>query len=74
MRLYSKVIKAGQGSGEISGRFDSEILARSIINFIDGLALEDAILAGNVVQLERQSILFVEYLNIAMNLISQIIK
>lgn len=67
VRLYADVIKAGQDSGEFSDRFDSELLARSIITFIDGLALEDAILAENSVQLEKQSSLFVEYLKMAMN-------
>ncbi len=67
VRLYADVIKAGQDSGEFSNRFDSELIARSIITFIDGLALEDAILAENAVQLEKQSSLFVEYLKMAMN-------
>lgn len=65
VRLYADVIKSGQDSGEFSDRFDSEQLARSIITFIDGLALEDAILSENVVQLESQSNLFVEYLKMA---------
>lgn len=67
VRLYADVIKAGQESGEFSERFDSELLSRSIITFIDGLALDDAILAGNDVQLEKQSSLFVEYLKMALN-------
>lgn len=66
VRLYADVIKAGQDSGEFSDRFDSELLAQSIVTFIDGLALEDAILAENAVQLEKQSTLFVEYLKMAM--------
>lgn len=66
VRLYAGVIKAGQEAGEFSGRFDSELLARSIITFIDGLALEDAILPKQAVQLEAQSRLFVDYLKMAM--------
>jgi len=68
VHLYADVIKAGQDAGEFSDRFDSEMLARSIITFIDGLALEDAILAEDVVQLEKQSTLFVEYLKMAIKL------
>ena len=68
VRLYADVIKSGQDSGEFSTRFDSEMLARSIITFIDGLALEDAILAEDAVQLEKQSSLFVEYLKMAIKL------
>ena len=63
--LYADVIKAGQDFGEFSDRFDSEMIARSITTFIDGLALEDAILAEDAVQLEEQSTLLVEYLKMA---------
>jgi TetR/AcrR family transcriptional regulator, transcriptional repressor of aconitase len=65
--LYANVIKAGQDSGEFSNRFDSELLAKSIITFIDGLALDDAILPEESVQLEKQSSLFVEYLKMALD-------
>ncbi|SDQ07026.1 TetR/AcrR family transcriptional regulator [Virgibacillus salinus] len=67
VRLYADVIKAGQDSGEFSDRFDSELLSRSIITFIDGLALDDAILAESDVQLEQQFSLFIEYLKMALN-------
>jgi TetR/AcrR family transcriptional regulator, transcriptional repressor of aconitase len=65
--LYANVIKAGQDSGEFNNRFDSELLAKSIITFIDGLALDDAILPEESVQLEKQSSLFVEYLKMALD-------
>ncbi|MGP4107954.1 TetR/AcrR family transcriptional regulator [Virgibacillus sp. L01] len=67
VRVYADVIKAGQNSGEFSDRFDSELLSRSIITFIDGLALDDAILAEKDVQLEQQSSLFIEYLKMALD-------
>lgn len=67
VRLYAEVIKAGQQSGEFSDRFDSELLSRSIITFIDGLALDDAILPKQSVQLEKQSALFVDYLKMALD-------
>ncbi|MBP1949344.1 TetR/AcrR family transcriptional regulator [Virgibacillus litoralis] len=67
VRVYADVIRAGQDSGEFSDRFDSELLSRSIITFIDGLALDDAILAENDVQLEQQSSLFIEYLKMALD-------
>ncbi|WP_430789700.1 TetR/AcrR family transcriptional regulator [Virgibacillus flavescens] len=66
VRLYTDVIKAGQDAGEFSDRFDSVLLSRSIISFTDGLALDDAILPENGVQVEEQCSLFVEYLRMAL--------
>ncbi|MRG86023.1 TetR/AcrR family transcriptional regulator [Salinibacillus xinjiangensis] len=66
VRLYADVIKAGQDAGEFSDRHDHELLAKSIITFIDGLALDDAILPEDEVQIEKQSKLFVEYLKMAL--------
>lgn len=66
-RLYADVIKAGQQSGEFSDRFDHDLIARSIITFIDGLALGDAILPAQAVQLGKQSALFMEFLRMALN-------
>lgn len=65
-RLYADVIKAGQEAGEFSDRFDHDLIARSIITFIDGLALGDAILPSQAVQLGSQSALFMEFLRMAL--------
>ncbi|WP_174615143.1 TetR/AcrR family transcriptional regulator [Virgibacillus ihumii] len=67
VRIYRDVIKAGQDAGEFSNRYESDLLARSIITFIDGLALEDSILPDDDVQLEKQSGLFVDYLKMALD-------
>ncbi|MFC4558333.1 TetR/AcrR family transcriptional regulator [Virgibacillus kekensis] len=67
LRIYADVIKAGQKAREFSDRYDSELIARSIITFIDGLALDDAILPGDVVQVENQSKLLMDYLKMALD-------
>ncbi|MGM0904288.1 MAG: TetR/AcrR family transcriptional regulator [Bacillota bacterium] len=66
LKLYANIIKAGQQSGEFSTKYSSEMIARSIIAFIDGLALDDAILPKEDIKLKEQSILFVEYLRLAL--------
>ncbi|WP_241494451.1 TetR family transcriptional regulator C-terminal domain-containing protein [Bacillus coahuilensis] len=67
LTIYQNVIKAGQEKGEFSKRFDCELLARSIIAFIDGLALDHAILPKEDIRLKEQSELFVEYLRMALH-------
>lgn len=66
LNLYGNIIKAGQHSGEFSSKYSSEMIARSIIAFIDGLALDNAILPNEDIKLKEQSILFVEYLRLAL--------
>lgn len=70
LRIYDELIKKGQKSGEFSDRYDSEIVARSIITFIDGLALDHAILPEDKVKLKEQSALFIDYLRMALNVSS----
>ncbi|WP_446852840.1 TetR/AcrR family transcriptional regulator [Halobacillus faecis] len=67
LRIYDELIKKGQKSGEFSDHYDSELVARSIITFIDGLALDHAILPEEKVKLKEQSALFVEYLKMALD-------
>ncbi|WLR48595.1 TetR family transcriptional regulator [Halobacillus litoralis] len=67
LRIYDELIKKGQESGEFSDRYDSELVARSIITFIDGLALDHAILPEEKVKIKEQSALFVEYLKMALD-------
>ncbi|MFD1019255.1 TetR/AcrR family transcriptional regulator [Thalassobacillus hwangdonensis] len=62
VNVYAEIIKAGQQSGEFRSTYDPELLAQSIITYIDGLALDHAILPGKVVKLQQQSELFVDYL------------
>ncbi|MCA0172617.1 hypothetical protein [Bacillus sp. RAR_GA_16] len=68
LQVYEEVIKAGQKSGEFSQKYDSRIMAKSIVSFIDGLALDYAILPKEEIQLKEQSLLFVEYLKMALEL------
>ncbi len=67
MKIYKDIIEQGQKSGEFSTRFDSEILARSIISSIDGLALDHTILPKEDIKLKEQSELLVEYLRMALD-------
>ncbi|WP_449540418.1 TetR/AcrR family transcriptional regulator [Ferdinandcohnia sp. Marseille-Q9671] len=60
--LFADIIRAGQESGEFSTTFDSEIIARSIVTFTDGLALSYAILPMEDLKVKEQSMLFVENL------------
>ena len=66
LKIYAHIIEHGQRSGEFSNRFDHEIIARSIIAFIDGLAVEDAMLSREDLRIKEQSIIFVEYLKLAL--------
>ncbi|SEN73546.1 DNA-binding transcriptional regulator, AcrR family [Mesobacillus persicus] len=66
IKVYQDVIRAGQESGEFSSKYSSDILARSIVAFIDGLALEYAILPNEDVKLKEQSNMFIEYLRMAL--------
>lgn len=70
LKIYNEIIKAGQDSGEFSDYYDSELIARSMITFIDGLALDHAILPEEKVKLKEQSALFVDYLKIALGVSS----
>ncbi|WNF23273.1 TetR family transcriptional regulator [Mesobacillus jeotgali] len=68
LKIYAHIIEHGQRSGEFSTRYDHEIIARSIIAFIDGLAVEDAMLSREDLKIKEQSILFVEYLKLALGI------
>jgi TetR/AcrR family transcriptional regulator, transcriptional repressor of aconitase len=66
LKLYANIIEAGQQSGEFSTKQSSEMIARSIITFIDGLALDNAILPKEDIKLKEQSSLLIEYLRLAL--------
>lgn len=68
LKLYAHIIGHGQKSGEFSTKFNHEIIARSISAFIDGLAVEDAMLSKEDLKIKEQSILFVEYLKLALGI------
>jgi len=67
LKLYSEVIEAGQKNKEFSNKYTSEIIARSIVSFFDGLALDHAILSKEDLKMKEQSIMLVEYLKMALD-------
>ncbi|RWZ58629.1 TetR/AcrR family transcriptional regulator [Halobacillus fulvus] len=66
LKIYADIIKEGQQAGEFRTTHHADTIARSIITFIDGLALDHAILPEEKVRLKEQSELFVQYLNYAL--------
>lgn len=64
--IYQDVIAAGQKKGEFSDAYDSRVIAQTIIAFIDGLALDSAILPKEEVKIKEQSEMFIEYLKFAL--------
>ncbi len=68
LKIFAHIIEHGQKSGEFSSRFGHEIIARSIITFIDGLAVDDAMLSRADLKIKEQSILFVDYLKMALGI------
>jgi len=66
IKIFADVIKEGQKNKEFSKKYDSEILARMIVSFIDGLALDYAILSAEEIMMKEQSILFVQFLKFAL--------
>ncbi|MDP5276310.1 TetR/AcrR family transcriptional regulator [Chengkuizengella axinellae] len=61
-KIYADIIEQGQQDGEFSDKFDSEVIARSIITFIDGLSVDQSILSKEDLKSKQQSVLFLEYL------------
>lgn len=68
LKIYAHIIEHGQKSGEFTSTFHHEIIARSIISFVDGLAVEDAMLSKEDLKIKEQSELFVEYLKMALGI------
>ena len=67
INLIADIIKAGQKSGEFSSTQDSEIIARYILTFVDGLALSHAIIPSvEELKIKEQSELFLESLKIVL--------
>ncbi len=67
-RLFNKVIQSGIKAGEFKPRFDSSVIARSIITYTDGLALQHSILSSKDIQLKIQTDLLLEYVKWALGL------
>ncbi|GGF13077.1 TetR family transcriptional regulator [Halobacillus andaensis] len=66
--LYADIFEEGQKSGEFSDRYDSQTLARSLIAYVDGLALDHAILPASDLKLKEQSEMLVEFLKMALEI------
>ncbi|MCG1023848.1 TetR/AcrR family transcriptional regulator [Sutcliffiella horikoshii] len=66
VKIYRDIIEQGQERGEFQPSFQSEVLARSIVTFLDGLALDHTILPSEDLKIKEQAELFVEFLKIAL--------
>ena len=66
LKIYADIIEAGQKDGEFRTTYDPDLIARSIITFVDGLALDHAMLPEHKVLVKEQSALFVDYLKSAL--------
>ncbi|UII54335.1 TetR/AcrR family transcriptional regulator [Cytobacillus spongiae] len=66
LKIYQDIIEAGQKNGEFSSRFPSNLIARTIVTFIDGTALEHAILPAEILKLADQNRLFFDYIKAAL--------
>ena len=67
VNFFADIIKAGQKRGEFSSTQDSEIIARYILTFVDGLALSHAIIPSvEELKIKEQSELFLESLKIVL--------
>ncbi|WP_034761590.1 TetR/AcrR family transcriptional regulator [Rossellomorea vietnamensis] len=61
-QMTVNIIEEGVKAGEFSPRFDPEVIAKSIISHIDGMAVDHAILDSETIQLKEQTELLMGYL------------
>ncbi|MCA1055728.1 TetR/AcrR family transcriptional regulator [Rossellomorea aquimaris] len=66
-RVTAKIIEKGVEAGEFQPRFDPEVIARFIISYVDGLAVDHAILDSESIKLKEQTQLLIEYLKWGLN-------
>ncbi|MEI5908681.1 TetR family transcriptional regulator [Bacillus spongiae] len=62
VKIFADIIAEGQRNGEFKERFPSEILARTIVSFVDGLAVDDSHLPKESLKMKEQYVMFLEYL------------
>ncbi|MGM7703697.1 TetR family transcriptional regulator [Pseudalkalibacillus sp. Hm43] len=62
VKLFADIIDEGKDCGEFTTSFESETIARTIISYTDGLAVDYAMLPSEDVKLREQSEVFIEYL------------
>ncbi|MFL8938298.1 TetR/AcrR family transcriptional regulator [Rossellomorea oryzaecorticis] len=63
----TKIIEKGIEAGEFAPRFAPEVIARYIISYVDGLAVDHAILDSESIKLKEQTELLIEYLRWGLN-------
>ncbi|MCA1064011.1 TetR/AcrR family transcriptional regulator [Rossellomorea sp. AcN35-11] len=61
-KMTVRIIEEGVNAGEFTPRFEPEVIARSIISWIDGMAVDHAILDSESIRLKEQTELLLEYL------------
>ncbi|TYS18771.1 TetR/AcrR family transcriptional regulator [Rossellomorea vietnamensis] len=64
--MTTKIIERGETAGEFIPRFPIRLIAKSIISYIDGLALGHAILDSRTLELKEQTTLLLNYLKWAL--------
>ncbi len=62
IKLTTKLIEDGERVGEFTPRFEKQVIAKSIISWIDGTALSHSVLGPDETDLKKQSTLLIEYL------------
>ena len=66
-KITNQIIVEGAKAGEFAPRFDTEVIAKSIISYTDGLGVDHAILDSESIQLKEQTELLLEYLRWGLN-------
>jgi TetR/AcrR family transcriptional regulator, transcriptional repressor of aconitase len=65
--MTTKILDEGEKAGEFTPRFEKQVIAQSIISYIDGLALGHAILDNGTLKLKKQTVLLIEFLKWALD-------
>ncbi|MGR3763131.1 TetR/AcrR family transcriptional regulator [Rossellomorea sp. NS-SX7] len=66
-QITANIIEKGIEAGEFVPRFDPQVIARYIISYVDGLAVDHAILDSESIKLKEQTELLIEYLRWGLN-------
>ncbi|WP_341357399.1 TetR/AcrR family transcriptional regulator [Rossellomorea sp. y25] len=66
-KMIIHIIEEGVKEGEFAPRFEVEVMAKSIISWIDGMAVDHAILDSESIRLKEQTEMLLEYLKWGLN-------
>ncbi|WP_299741775.1 TetR/AcrR family transcriptional regulator [uncultured Rossellomorea sp.] len=66
-KMTIHIIEEGIKAGEFAPRFEVEVIAKSIISWIDGMAVDHAILDSESIRLKEQTEMLLEYLKWGLN-------